>query len=282
VAIRACTVPEPPDSLYVCNEKSLVTISSGPANWLNITMTGVGEAVGGTTPERFVQVAAIVGDRYSNPVDYGTAVYFTLIPSDMADIEGNSTTGTPRPYHADSVNGVAYTRIIYSCFNTFDTVRIVASSAGDSAEVVDTSRAFVLPIYQGTLGIGASPGNLWVDSCACSCLGGPSRNCRDTSLITVVLRDGGGCPIEGGDVRFTALTAGFIISPDQDYTDSTGVAMCRYYIRGCDIPLSGNGTQATIQTGVRAVLFGVAQDISAEIEIVASRRPTPPCANIAE
>jgi hypothetical protein len=279
VAIRACTVS---DSLFVCNEKSLVTISSGPPSWISISLTGVGEAVGGFTPERFVQVAAIVGDRFSNPVDYGTAVYFTLIPANFADIEGNSTTGTPRLYHPDSTNGVAYTRIIYSCFNTFDTVRVVASSAGDSAEVVDTSRIFTLPIYNGTLSIGASPGNLWIDSCSCNCAGGPSRNCRDTSLITVLLRDGGGCPIEGGDIRFSALVAGFIIMPDQDYTDDNGVAQCQYYLRGCDIPLNPEGTQASIETRVRAVLFGVASDVSAEANIVASRRPTPPCANIAE
>jgi hypothetical protein len=273
VAIRACTIPEWPDSLDVCNEKSLVTISSGPANWINLSLSGLGEALGGGTPERFVQVAAIVGDRYSNPVDYGTAVYFTLLPSDLADIEGSSTTGTPRAYHPDSVNGVAYTRIIYSCFDTFERVRIVASSAGDSALVVDTSGVFILPIFDGVISIGASPGNLWTDTSLCNCYPPnlPSNKmCRDSSTVTIVLNDGGGCPIGGGVINFSALVAGFIIPPDQDTTDDNGVAQCRYYIRGCDIPDLPDGT-ATIETRVRASLFGAADDITAEINIVCSR-----------
>ena len=266
VAIRACTVPEYPDSLFVCNEKSLVTISSGPPNWINISLEGAGESAGGAT--RFVQVAAIVGDVYANPVQYNTAVYFTLIPNDMANIEGNSTTGTPRPYHPDSVEGNAYTRIIYSCFDTFRSVRVVASSAGDSALVVDTSGIFILPIFDGVLSIGASPGNLWTDNSGCG--PGPPYNNRDTSTITVALHDGGGCPIENGLINFTALVAGFIIPPDSVRTDQDGVARCRYYIRGCDIPDLPDGT-ATIETRVRASLFPSPEDVSAEVNIVCTR-----------
>jgi len=266
VAIRACTVPEPPESLFVCNEKSLVTISSGPPNWIRLSLDGMGESAGGAT--RFVQVAAIVGDIYSNPVQYNTAVYFTLIPPNMADIEGSSTTGTPRPYHPDSVNGVAYTRIIYSCFDTFKSVRVVASSAGDSALVVDTSGIFILPIFDGVLSIGASPGNLWTDNSSCG--PGPPYNNRDTSQITVALHDGGGCPIENGLINFTALVAGFIIPPDSVRTDQDGVARCRYYIRGCDIPDNADGT-ATIETRIRASLFPSPVDVSAEVNIVCTR-----------
>jgi hypothetical protein len=266
VAIRACTVPELPESLYVCNEKSLVTISSGPPNWIRLSLEGAGESAGGAT--RFVQVAAIVGDTFSNPVQYNTAVYFTLIPSNMADIEGSSTTGTPRSYHPDSVNGVAYTRIIYSCFDTFKSVRVIASSAGDSALVVDTSGVFILPIFDGVLSINASPGNLWTDNSNCG--PAPPYNNRDTSLVTIALYDGGGCPIENGLINFTALVAGFIIPPDSARTDQDGVARCRYYIRGCDIPDLPDGT-ATIETRVRASLFGVADDVSAEVNIVCTR-----------
>lgn len=251
VAIRACTVPSSEDSLYVCNEKSLVTISSGPPAHISTTFSYNGEAFP-NTPERFVQVGAIVGDRYSNPVEYGTAVYFSLIPTDLGDIEGDSYTGGARPYHADSVGGVAYTRIIYGCYSTFDSVRIVASSAGDSAEVVDTSGIFYLPIFQGTIALTANPGNLWTDNDLCNCPNGPF-NCRDTTLITCALTDGGGCPIKGGGIIFSAQVAGFIIEPSIDTTDVDGRATCRYYIRGCDIPLQPNN-QATIEVSIRAVL----------------------------
>ena len=270
VAIRACTVPLPPDSLYVCNEKSLVTISSGPPNFITITFSYTGEALP-NTPERFVQVGAIVGDRFSNPVQYRTAVYFSLIPPDLGDIEGDSYTGGNRPYHPDSVAGVAYSRIIYGCYNTFDSVRIVASSAGDSAEVVDTSGVFFLPIYEGTIGLTANPGNLWTDNALCNCTGGPNNNCRDTTLITCTLTDGGGCPIRGGGIVFSAQTAGFIIEPSVDTTDVNGRATCRFYIRGCDIPPTPDGTQAMIEVSVRAVLQQK-PDVIGEINITC-RRP---------
>jgi hypothetical protein len=270
VAIRACTVPSEEDSLYVCNEKSLVTISSGPPRYINITFAHEGEAFPGT-PERFVQVGAIVGDRYSNPVQYGTAVYFSLLPPDIGDIEGDSYTGGARQYHPDSVNGVAYSRIIYGCFSTFDSVRIIASSAGDSAEVVDTSGSFFLPIYGGQLSLTATPGNLWTDNDNCNCTGGPNNNCRDTSFITALLVDDGQCPIKGGIIAFSAGTAGFIIEPSIDTTDVNGRAFARFVIRGCEIPPTPDGTQAMIECTVRAVLQQK-PEVMAELTIVC-RRP---------
>jgi hypothetical protein len=272
VSIRACTVA---DTLFVCTEKALVTISSGPPDYINITFRFQGEAFP-NSPDRFVQVAAEVGDRYQNPVQWGTAVYFTLTPPGVAIIEGDSYTGGPRSYHADSTNGVAYTRIIYGCLQTYDTLRVIASSAGDSAEVIDTSGVFSLPIFDGVLSVSASPGNLWVDSCACTCSGSP-RGCRDTSLVTAYLADGGGCPIRNGEIGFTALVAGFIIEPSIVLTDENGRAQVRYYIRGCDIPLNPDGTQATITTSVMASL--IRTDVVSQIDIVCSRRPVPPCAN---
>jgi hypothetical protein len=245
VSIRACTIPLPPDSLYVCNEKSLVTISSGPPRYISISFSYLGEAVNPNTPERYVQVGAIVGDRYSNPVQYGTAVYFSLLPSDIGDIEGDSYTGGARSYHPDSTNGVAYSRIIYSCFKTFDTVQVIASSAGDSAEIIDTSAAYPLPIFEGEIGLTAVPGALWTIDNSC--------NHTDTSWITATLTDGGGCPVEGGIITFTAQVAGEIIGQSVDTTDVSGHAYTIFMIRGCQIPTLQNG-QSIIDAQVKAVL----------------------------
>ncbi len=244
VSIRACTVPLPPESLYVCNEKSLVTISSGPPRYIDITFSYVGEAVNPNTPERYVQVGAVVGDRYANPVQYGTAVYFSLLPPDMGDIEGDSYTGGARPYHPDSTNGVAYTRIIYGCFRTFDEVRVIAASAGDSAEIIDTSAAYPLPIFEGEIGLTANPGALWTMDNLCTH--------TDTSNITALLLDGGGCPIEGGIISFAALVAGQIIGPSVDTTDASGHAYTKFMIRGCDIPTTQQGN--IVEAQVKAVL----------------------------
>jgi hypothetical protein len=264
VSIRACTV----DTIYVCTEKAVVAIASGPPAFINILPQSQGESMGGA--ERFVQVSAEVTDRYSNEVEYGTAVYFTLLPPDVALIEGTSFTGTPRPYHPDSLQGIAPTRIIYGCLATFDTVQVIACSAGDSAEVCGYSNWLSLPIFEGELSMTALPGNLWTDNDSCNCHHAPWFNCRDTSDITVTLRDGGGCTISGGTINFSAFGAGWIIGPQVDTTDNHGRAYTKYMIRGCDIPIQPDGL-AWIEGTVHAEL----QDdntVFAEINIV-SRRP---------
>jgi hypothetical protein len=268
VSIRACTIPMPPESLYVCNEKSLVTISSGPPAFINITYSNSGDVVGGA--ERFVQVSAIVGDRYANPVQYGTAVYFSLNPPSIADIEGNSITGGTKSYHPDSTNGVAPTRILYGCDATFDTIQIISSSAGDSADITEISPWFYLPIYQGSISLSALPGNLRTDNDSCECHRTQYYDCKDTANITATLIDGGGCLIKGGIIQFSAITAGEILGQQIDTTDVNGHAYAVYVIHGCEIPPLPDGTGARVEAQVRAVLLQK-QDVIGEITIVSTR-----------
>lgn len=261
VSIRACTIPLPPDSLFVCDEKALITISSGPPYSVVVSYNIIAEATNPNSPERFVQVGAGVWDYYANPVEYGTAVYFTLIPNDIAEIEGNSTTGTPRPYHPDSVEGWAFSRIIYGCFASNDTLQVVAMSAGDSVAVGDTSQPFPLPIYDPNISLLADPGNLWCISFSC--------DDSDTSDITALLKDGGDCPVENGRIVFMALVAGTIIGPTSVYTDITGLAETMYRIRGCEIPMRPDNIPQ-IETGVRAILFGY-PNVEEEVSIICAR-----------
>ncbi|UCC78471.1 MAG: hypothetical protein JSW64_09300 [Candidatus Zixiibacteriota bacterium] len=260
VSIRACTVPGP-DPLFVCDEKSLITISSGPPYTVIVSYNVIAEATSSSSPERYVQVGALVSDFYANPVEYGTAVYFTLIPNDIAEIEGNSTTGTPRPYHPDSVEGWAFSRILFGCFASNDTLQVVALSAGDSVAVGDTSQPFPLPIYDPSISLLADPGNLWCISNSCAV--------SDTSFITALLKDGGDCPVEGGRIIFVALVAGSIIGPTSVYTDLTGLAETMYRIRGCEIPTPPTGVPQ-LETGVRATLFGY-PDVEEEVSIICAR-----------
>ena len=239
----------------------MITISSGPPYSVVVSYNIIAEATNPNSPERFVQVGAGVWDYYANPVEYGTAVYFTLIPNDIAEIEGNSTTGTPRPYHPDSVEGWAFSRIIYGCFASNDTLQVVAMSAGDSVAVGDTSQPFPLPIYDPNISLLADPGNLWCISFSC--------DDSDTSDITALLKDGGDCPVENGRIVFTALVAGSIIGPTSVYTDITGLAETMYRIRGCEIPMRPDNIPQ-IETGVRAILFGY-PNVEEEVSIICAR-----------
>jgi hypothetical protein len=258
VSIEACTVAE---TLYVCDEKSLITISSGPPFHVEVSPAPAGEAADPDNPERFVQVGAGVWDVYANPVEYGTAVYFSLIPNDIAEVEGNSITGASRPYHPDSVDGWAFSRIIYGCYGTFDTLQAVASSAGENGPVSDTSTAFVLPAYEPSIYLSANPGNL-------RCAGPNSYQC-DQSDITALLTDGGGCAIQYGRINFSALVAGTISGPTQVITDENGIAETEYEICGDEIPTPPDGIPR-IETAVRATLFGY-PDVEAEVDLVCTR-----------
>lgn len=261
VSIEACTIPLPPDSLFVCDEKSLITISSGPPYHVEVSPTPVGEATNPDNPERFVQVGAGVWDVYANPVEYGTAVYFTLIPNDIGEVEGNSYTGGSRPYHPDSVDGWAFSRIIYGCYGTFDTLQVVASSAGENGPVADTSTPFPLPAYNPSIFLSANPGNLRCD--------GPNPNQCDQSDITALLTDGGGCAVQYGIINFSALVAGSIIGLTEVITDENGIAETVYEICGDEIPTPPDGIPR-IETAVRAILFGY-PDVEAEVDLVCTR-----------
>jgi hypothetical protein len=261
VSIEACTIPLPPDSIFVCDEKSLITISSGPPYHVEVSPTPVGEATNPDNPERYVQVGAGVWDIYTNPVEYGTAVYFTLIPNDIGEVEGNSYTGGARPYHPDSVDGWAFSRIIYGCYGTFDTLQVVASSAGENGPVADTSTPFPLPAYNPSIFLSANPGNLRCD--------GPNPNQCAQSDITALLTDGGGCAVQYGIINFSALVAGSIIGPTEVITDENGIAETIYEICGDEIPTPPDGIPR-IETAVRAILFGY-PDVEAEVDLVCTR-----------
>ncbi|MEE8417688.1 MAG: Ig-like domain-containing protein, partial [candidate division Zixibacteria bacterium] len=240
---------------------SLITISSGPPFHVEVSPTPVGETTNPDNPERFVQVGAGVWDIYANPVEYGTAVHFTLIPNDIAEVEGNSYTGGARPYHPDSVFGWAFSRIIYGCYGTFDTLQVVASSGGENGPVADTSAPFALPAYNPSIFLSANPGNL-------RCAGPNSYQC-DQADVTALLTDGGGCAIEHGQINFSALVAGAIIGPTQVITDENGIAETEYEICGDEIPTPPDGIPR-IETAVRAILFGY-PDVEAEVDLVCTR-----------
>ena len=269
-SIRACTVSE---TLYVCDEKSLVTISSGPPAYINTGLTFNSQGGSNNDPARFCVVGAWVGDQFSNPVEYGTAVYFSLIPSGVALIDGNALVGAPHlPYWADSTEGMAYTRITYECYQTFEHLRVIASSAGDSGQIVDTSSILILPLYNGTLTCHADPGNLWCDTNACTCTGGPNHNCKDTSTITVTLRDGGLCLIPNTLIEFSATAGYFNLTPAQAYTDSAGQAHILFIIRGCDIPYDPNTNRSYINVTITADVVSN-PEVKCTVDVPCNRPP---------
>jgi hypothetical protein len=218
VVVRATALFD--DSIYT--EEPVVMILAGPAHYISIMPSAVPEAEGEAIR---MGVAAAVWDQFTNPVEPLTRVDFELLPDTFGYIESPAYTGgwiDPESGDTIGVRGLAQTLMIYSCYHTFDTVRIIV--AVDT--IVDTSEAIILAIYNGQLEVTAQPDSLIIQA-------------PDTIAyadLEAQLLDGLGCPIHNGVINFTAQVCGEISGPFTDTTDINGYAHTEFMIRAADIP----------------------------------------------
>jgi hypothetical protein len=178
------------------------------------------------------------------------------MPDTIAYIEGFALTGgyvesgdTPETI---GVRGQAGTWMSYTCYHTFDTVRVVSSS-GDMA---DTSGALVLAIYSGQLTVGVNPGVLYCTPIA--------PDTVQYSDVEALLQDGLHCPIKNGIVIFTATGCGSISGPTVDTTGDDGYAYATFKILYDQIPQEV--TPPGCDAKVKAVLRGY-PDVAGETDI---------------
>lgn len=230
----------------VFKEKPLVTIQSGPPAVIDIGPSNVasndGEAI-------ITGITALVWDEFTNPVEPLTAVHFEILPETTAYIEGAAYTG-PYPNPDDTTQmigelGMASTWMAYTCYHTFDTVRVVASS-GDMA---DTSQAIVLAIYDGQLSVFANPSVVY---CALT----PPADSIQTSEVSALLQDGLFCPIKNGIIIFSVSGCGSIQGQSIDTTEVDGWAYATFRITYHQIPLSDPNLPPFCVAKVKATLMG--------------------------
>ncbi|MCP4580561.1 MAG: hypothetical protein GY839_03010 [candidate division Zixibacteria bacterium] len=204
------------------SESTLVTIESGPPYHIELFPSN-GPAVDGEVI--ITGIAAVVWDQFINPVEPFTSVHFGIIPDTIAYIEGSAYTGgwvDPETGDTIGVRGMTETWMAYSCYHTFDTVRIIASSG----DVTDTSAAIILPIYDPQLNISAQPESLIIQSPDTIAYAG----------LEARLFDGIGCPIHNGVINFNAEVCGEISGAFSDTTDDQGYAHSEFMIRADEIP----------------------------------------------
>lgn len=254
VTIKATSVDNP----NIFKEKPLVVIESGPPHFVDIS--------GGSNPYvdgamLISDVSAEIADSFTNPVECSTAVHFELIPDTIAMINGDAFTGgciDTATGETLGIPGIANTWLSYTCYHTFDTVRIVTYSG----VLVDTSILLPLGLYEGTIYVGADPASIW--------LANPGD--ADTSDIEAELTDGLHCRIKNGVIVFSARNAGQIIEGmERDTTDEYGHAYSQFYIFYEQIPPNPPNDPNVTAEAV-AKLRGYA-DVEGKAEIVCRRPP---------
>jgi hypothetical protein len=131
-----------------------IGISAGPADSI---LLNVGEGTINGDGTYTLAVAAIVRDMHNNPVENGTAVYFTLDRSDVAFINPETYTGGQYPcmeLFGTPIKGVSRACLTYPSQSTFECVGIQASTSGGE---VGTEVHYTLPIFDGEIAIEALP-----------------------------------------------------------------------------------------------------------------------------
>ncbi|MBT3228298.1 MAG: Ig-like domain-containing protein [Candidatus Marinimicrobia bacterium] len=162
------------------------------------------EPVGGGFYE--LEVAALVWDQYTNPVEDSTQVYWSLIPDSLGDIIGESFTNNEN-LNGDAYHGLAWTKLYYNSGMIFSDLQIVARTWGANG---DTVRAIVNEDADSTQFLPFFPGNLLVFAELQFHDFQPADNPNPAQVpvqLTAVLTDYYNNPVNNGRILFGAFGA---------------------------------------------------------------------------
>lgn len=196
--------------------KSNIIVHASSPEIIDLSISGIdsGENLG--NGNWGIEVAAIVTDIQGNPVDYGTAVYFSLQDNpEWASIEVEAYVGNENA-NGDSIPGVAFTQLIYEGVYTNDTL-LIQTDVGTCSETEE----FIMPLQFPVLDISASPSNLyWIEN-------NPSYPDSLIATLCVSLQDGQNNPIDNQQILFYCdLGVPIDMGTDNDnnpFTENTGI-----------------------------------------------------------
>jgi len=152
------------EGIEISSTKSNIVVHAGPTNSIDISVgdQSTGVNVGGGYWS--IECAALLNDISGNPVDYGTAVWFSLpeAPS-WSTIVAESYVGNVNA-NGDSLDGVAYSSLIFEGSHSNEQLLIKVESAGVDSNVVFTDSTYItLPIQFPIIDLAAVPQHLdWV------------------------------------------------------------------------------------------------------------------------
>jgi hypothetical protein len=289
-SLRAFTFNNSGDKISAV--KSEIVISSGPPNSVSVSIGGQdsGEDMGSGIWK--IECAAFLTDQYNNPVDYGTAVYFSLNDTvSFASIYAPAYVGNENS-EGDSTSGIAYTYLNFDGTHTNDPVQVNVEVSNDipGMENFTDSQIVILPIQQASIEIIAIPAH--IDWTATNNPEWQSDNYAESPKIRVIVRDGQENLIKNQEVTFTS-SLGLPVHENQlnmqptnpafepDYIDYTGpdndgepqsetdinngeiIQLFRFYKYECPIPPVPN----TVQVSVSATIVGTNESDTTQLTL---------------
>ena len=202
VALKAYTYNTSGQEIF--SIKTNIVVHAGPPNSVDISIGGHDTGVEMGAGIWQIECAALLNDEYGNPVDYGTAVWFSLPDDpDWATIEAAAYVGNENA-NGDSLEGIAYTLLNYEGSHTNDSLVIqVEVSGNEPGQVFINQEIVYLPIQYLTIDIVAVPEHIDWDT-----YNNPP-DWRDHTVelspkVYVTVKDGQNNPIHGQTVVFSS------------------------------------------------------------------------------
>ena len=148
-----------------------------------------------------VGVNAIISDAWGNPVDYGTAAWFSIVNADeitWATIIAEAYVGNPNT-DGDSLQGVAFTTLIYDGSHSLESIQIMVN-CGDLIAYGDVE----LPLNSPTLTMTPHPGHLdWTEEDY------PNPDPKIGEVL-ICVTDGQGSPVNNAIIHLYSARGEFI------------------------------------------------------------------------
>jgi len=253
----------------ISSTKSNIVVHAGPPNSVDISAgdMSTGVSMGGGYWK--IECAALLNDAWGNPVDHGTAVFFSLPDDpDWATIEAASYVGNENAA-GDSLAGVAYTSLIYEGSHTNEELLIRVSTAGSvQGEIFVDESTIILPIQFPVIDLAAVPQHVdWIVL--------NDMQPKDSTIRVKVL-DGQNNPVDGVDLTFST-TLGEPQGIGDPYVGTTGVVsgehgrldkVVRFQKYECPAP-APTGEPGSVNATVTVQILGT--QVSNSVDVILNR-----------
>jgi hypothetical protein len=276
--IRASCIAK--DGRWIHATKANIVIHAGPPAEVKPFIGGfnTGQNMGGGLWR--VVAGAVVKDRYGNPVETGTSVFFELINNvtncqiGAAGIVGNTSV------EDDSLAGVAYTTVTYSGNFTYDWITIKASTGAVAGEGVDGYATVQLPLNDPRLEAQIVPEHLnfftsdtWLSADFYAVLTDGQGKPVGNAVIICVSTKGQFVAIPGFHNNYPYDPPWQIITDDGSYGigDKAGWAWGQIKFHKLEIPVGDPVSQTPGQTTAVITLRILGTNVSTETSIVLYR-----------